>query len=47
MNLKLFQNALTTFRLNIPFDANKIAQLKFLENWQLVNTLYKHLVGGG
>lgn len=44
MNLKLFQNSLIINKINIPFDVNRIAQLKFLENWALINTLYKCLV---
>ena len=40
----MFQNALTLHRINILFDVGKISKLKFLENWILVNALYKHLV---
>lgn len=43
-NLKLFQNSLILHKINIPFDFNRISQLKFLENWALVNTLYKYFV---
>lgn len=40
----MFQNSLTLHKINILFDVGKISKLKFLENWILVNALYKHLV---
>lgn len=30
LNLKMFQNALTVHKINVPFDVGKIAKQKFL-----------------
>ena len=43
LNLKLFQNALTMHKVVVPFDVGKIAKQKFLENWGLINALYRQL----
>lgn len=45
-NLKQVQTALTQLSIVLPFDVNKIAKCKFLENWSLINSFYKHFNHG-
>lgn len=43
-NLKHAQASLLQQSVLIPFDVNKIAKRKFLENWQLINNFYRHFI---
>ncbi len=39
----MFQNSLTVHKINVPFDVGKVSKQKFLENWGLINALYRNL----
>ena len=36
------QNTLLQLAITIPFDVNRVAKRKFLENWSLINNFYRH-----
>ena len=42
LNLKLFQTGLSKLKINIPFDMNQIAKLKFTKNWELVRLVHQY-----
>jgi hypothetical protein len=43
LNLKLFQKALLTLKIDLPFDIEKVHKPQFSSNWLLITQLYKIL----
>ena len=37
------QQALVHLNIKINFDVNKVSRRKFLENWALINAIFKHM----
>lgn len=43
LNLRILQHALNALKIHIPIDPLRLSKEKLNDNWNMINSLYKHL----